>query len=578
MATLYQYFFPFFDKWGEGYPSNVYIKLQTLALLKGDFRVGDTPFDLMPDWAWANGVQQVWGLGLPLLYSPFEWIWQLLCSEHFPDRAAFSLLFTVSVVLLSSALGKPIGHKVLGTVFIIAALGSVLGHPIFGGLLATRFSHLEEHSLSGQLVVLVAISSAVFFIEKPTLLRKYFLIFLTSGLVWFRPTLAIYSGALIVGVTFVYYNEKSKREALSFLKLSAAALIASFIFLAATNKVRFGEYREFGHRLNSVGNSIKTFEWKFGSGIENEEFTKKAYDIFYTMFFPQPLNGPIHHHSIFESNGYLLRSRSFIHSHYSIWEFLLVSLGLFYTFIFLRRSGELSTSLRALTFSAVLVLVTLFIFYSLTPHIATRYYLDFFAAWITLKILLIYLFLRCLRHAGRPVVTMVISALFLTLFIAVAIYDWRHQSSLDSNMRRHLVTFDEGLRLSSFFKRQPKVLPNNYTCDGPSPDSFILYNGSGWNHGKDCYVGPSTTFYFKSFNCIEIKYRTVYKSFPRVKRNLKFLERIKTQAHEAGYQVTEFCANEPSELAFDSLFVSWINSEDLLKVVQPTVLKSIRVW
>ena len=56
------------------YSTSIAHRLQTEALLHGHLSLSPQPFGYLNDFVWTgHGLQQNWGLGVPLLKLPFEW-------------------------------------------------------------------------------------------------------------------------------------------------------------------------------------------------------------------------------------------------------------------------------------------------------------------------------------------------------------------------------------------------------------------------------------------------------------------------------------------------------------------------
>jgi hypothetical protein len=59
--------------WGWWYSDNRVLWRQSQALLGGSLAIGSDPSEVEFDTAWAQGgIQQIWGLGVPLWRLPFE--------------------------------------------------------------------------------------------------------------------------------------------------------------------------------------------------------------------------------------------------------------------------------------------------------------------------------------------------------------------------------------------------------------------------------------------------------------------------------------------------------------------------
>src|SRR5260221_5130832 len=76
--------------WGEWFSTSQFYRLQTEAAFKGELRISDSPSSAVHDTVWHNGgVQQVWGLGVPILRLPFEAATRICGGKAFPDRLVF---------------------------------------------------------------------------------------------------------------------------------------------------------------------------------------------------------------------------------------------------------------------------------------------------------------------------------------------------------------------------------------------------------------------------------------------------------------------------------------------------------
>ena len=77
-------------QWGQWYSVNSAYRRQTEALL-APYALHDDPRKVGYDMAWAeDGVQQVWGLGVPIWRLPFELLANFSGVAAFPDRVALA--------------------------------------------------------------------------------------------------------------------------------------------------------------------------------------------------------------------------------------------------------------------------------------------------------------------------------------------------------------------------------------------------------------------------------------------------------------------------------------------------------
>ena len=108
-------------QWGQWYSVNSAYRRQTEALLSGSLALHDDPRKVGYDMAWAeDGVQQVWGLGVPVWRLPFELLAKFSGVAAFPDRVALAAaIIVVSYALLRLAvpLSKP--ERLVGALLLV---------------------------------------------------------------------------------------------------------------------------------------------------------------------------------------------------------------------------------------------------------------------------------------------------------------------------------------------------------------------------------------------------------------------------------------------------------------------------
>src|SRR5258705_3713175 len=76
---------------GGGYAPYGGYRAQVDAFLGGRLALSDAPDALAHDLAWTDqGVQQVWGLGVPAWQTPFELAGRAVGVSPFPDRVALA--------------------------------------------------------------------------------------------------------------------------------------------------------------------------------------------------------------------------------------------------------------------------------------------------------------------------------------------------------------------------------------------------------------------------------------------------------------------------------------------------------
>src|SRR4051812_8914573 len=100
---VYTKLVPAFGKWYSR--SDVY-RRQTDALLSGRVTLSSSPTEMSYDKAWGdNGVQQVWGLGVPVWRMPFEIAARVVGRRTFPDRLALGVAIGLAAYVVIRVFG-----------------------------------------------------------------------------------------------------------------------------------------------------------------------------------------------------------------------------------------------------------------------------------------------------------------------------------------------------------------------------------------------------------------------------------------------------------------------------------------
>jgi len=200
------------------YSTSIAHRLQTDAFLHGHLSLSPRPFGYLLDYDWigGHGLQQNWGLGVPLLRLPFEWVSAQLGAGPFPDRLIllFYLIFTIALlnitlrsVMKTVGVGLSSGIKFLIRWYLIAW---VFFSPSMSGLIQKRIDVYNETVFYGCLYVYVLICLLWIYIIRPNN-RFYYILCLLSGLACLiRPTLIFYGFSTVLIASIVAYQDKRK--------------------------------------------------------------------------------------------------------------------------------------------------------------------------------------------------------------------------------------------------------------------------------------------------------------------------------------------------------------------------------
>ena len=410
-------------RWGAWYSSSLPYRLQTEALLRGKLALSENPMDLDHDFAWSQqGVHQVWGLGVPLWRLPFEAVAKLLGFDAFPDRIAFGLFaglvaFMALRVWTTAGLSNSQQQRPADLVWrFIVGFGIgfllLLMFPPFLNLLQTRGAVWEEAVAYEYLFGILLLTLLLDFSQKPSVRRLYWLCALTGlgGLI--RPPLVFYGLGTMAVALWIWIGdakpnkeaqEAREKQAKSRRQVGVAALVGVLLFcmggglLWGTNRLRFGDGFEFGHKLNMQDMVGSLYATKFDAPFEEEPFASAAAELLGSLFLATDnFNGNRwYEKDIFAGQSSMVRWREFYFRTYDWTYALLVLLGWGVGFVVLgkvvwRRLGKgrsAASLLYWLSFGEIrwlgilgwwsmLAALPLGMFYLRAPVLSSRYMLD----------------------------------------------------------------------------------------------------------------------------------------------------------------------------------------------------------
>src|SRR5262249_32861680 len=146
------------------------------------------------DYFWGRGgVHHPWGLGVPILATPFHAVARLLGKPGFPDTVFFLILYALVAYVLSRGLDRSSPRSGPATSLAAsAAAGFVMIFPSFVGMLAARFWVFEETIAVGALWSLLLLA-ALLELFKDCSRRRLILACALSGFAaLIRPPAGVY--------------------------------------------------------------------------------------------------------------------------------------------------------------------------------------------------------------------------------------------------------------------------------------------------------------------------------------------------------------------------------------------------
>lgn len=493
---------------GGAYSGSGVYRAQVDAFLAGRLALSASPDALAHDLAWTpSGVQQVWGLGVPLWQTPFELMARAIGADPFPDRVAMLVWIALAWFVLLRAFARGdrdepwwIGG---GSVLVTSLL------PAWIAMTRGRVGIYEEAAIYAYTASLMLLGGLVAFVRAPTR-GRYLVLLLAAGLTGLvRPTVWFFGLGTAVLATVIYVRAHGRR-ALAIVALGAALFVAGGATLYATNAARFGKGSEFGHRLNIEslpGNIVATrFSYPFArtgwidAGIElagsvfgrPEQRAKRG-------FYEQGLHA---------GQSDVVRWREYYFTTFS-WAYLPLFLaGLVLGVRAWRRRDDATRIERWIGAWAVLGVTPLIVFYLHSPSISSRYELDLAPAFAVLLVIGWRAGARWMSARGRGA----IAAGLLVALWALAVVT----SKARGRVATDLVDRDTAAAARASLSRAPSTpheLPAAYVlgdpklegwldADGKPPELYL--NGTGWDRTSG-RVAPAVIFYVTDPAYVELE-------------------------------------------------------------------------
>jgi hypothetical protein len=236
-------------RWGQWYSEQPIYRAQAHALLAGRFALSHDPAGLGLDLAWIDGgVQQVWGLGVPLWLALWEAIGRVIRLTPFPDRLAMLFGVVAMMYVLVRAWLGPGGersHASRGALLFTALLPGVLT------MLRGRVAVYEEAEAYAYGAAMLLLGGVIMMVRRPSTVRYVLLLAFAGATGLIRPTVWFYGAAAAVIATALYIRHRGAvRASLGAVALAWGLFLAGGAALYASNAARFGAGGEFGHRVN----------------------------------------------------------------------------------------------------------------------------------------------------------------------------------------------------------------------------------------------------------------------------------------------------------------------------------------
>lgn len=529
-------------RFGQWYAVSPYYSQQVDALLKGELALSHDPRDLQYDMAWAEGgVQQVWGLGVPVWRLPFTVAARLAGFPLFPEHIATGLAIgLVTFLLLATNAPKSIHAFTLKQLLPTYGIaGFFICFPPFYNMLCTRFEVYEE-AVSHAYLYALAEFCLVFRLAKRRDPASWMVLMLVSGLGPFvRPTLIFYGvAAWIIGSIILCSRSATANHPSPEIRFpahpprghchegsggipAARALRLRFIglgmrlvefgrryswltgtllfifgtaLLLLTNRVRFGSILEFGHSLNMQDWRESLYFTRFDCPFSEESFPSLLKELAGALFFEKRFNEPIFSAEIFWGQAQSLRMRDVYFTTYN-WSYLPLIIG--GTGWLILRLGnppkeDADAHDRGLFFAgwwALAATTGLAAFYLKTPAISSRYLVDFGVAFAVLTLLSLSLLVQVSRSLTER----------LAISGAVIVWlGWQLMAAQTGGLGSRSLSWSDIERSSLRKGFNPHFGDIHFSGSALAPgNSGIAFDGCGWD-GDSKEVTPVITLFVDS--------------------------------------------------------------------------------
>ena len=398
---------------GHWYANQYVYRAQVDALLAGRLALSHAPEGLYHDLAWTpgGGVQQVWGLGVPILQAPFEIMGRVIGVTPFPDRIAMVAFIALAFFVLLRAFP---GWRGVGALLVTGLLPPIIT------MLRGRCQVYEDAALYAFLAALILLGGLVIFVRAPTRWRYLLLLAAAGATGLIRPTVWFYGLGTAIAATVIWWRAGGRRT------IAAGALL--FLLgggaLYATNAIRFGKGTEFGHRLNVESLPGNLTATRFSFPFERVGAVEATAELVGSLFDqPETSKRGFYQKRLHRGVSAVPRWREYYFTTYA-WPYVpLLVAGLVLGVLAVRRRDRLGAVLLGW---ALVGAAPLFVFYLHSPSVSSRYQLDFAPAFAALLVL-------CWRELAVRVAARVALPIVVALWAVAVVTAHVHRPSRGSD-------------------------------------------------------------------------------------------------------------------------------------------------
>ncbi|HEY4013162.1 MAG TPA: hypothetical protein VGM06_07475 [Polyangiaceae bacterium] len=490
----------------DGHP---YIYLQVRSFLHGKLALLPHPWMAGHDYIWGrNGMHTAWGLGVPLIATPFHIVGLWLGRPGFPDNLRFLVLYGLTTFVLARVFHRA-SREPTALVTGAATAGFIMVFPTFVGLVASRFQIYEQTIATGALWSVLLLGGVVALGSRCTPARLVAVCAAAGFAIVIRAPLAVYGAATLVLALFIAQRAGFRWRVL------AAGLVAygasTTVFFLLPNYLRFGSAFSTGYE-NVIGGNFVGRLIRWGLPFEKTPFKMAVKEMFATLFLLDPVPSqiigslpPAIYPYAYGERWREYYAPTFDRLILAIWAlaFVIVCVNVVRGLIRLRAGDAAPPRLATLVGAwAVPTVLVLFFFYARHGAWVTRYATDFypgFAAGCVCVGMSIVDAVRKRSVALAPSARLAMAgcvALYLPLWTG-----WATHLSQPADKKTFLSRIDA---IDARAKEVPPF-PTHFKCGEPRGPQPVHTHLEGWN--QDCTVESGTVFAMIHSPCVEFTFR-----------------------------------------------------------------------
>jgi hypothetical protein len=289
-------------RWGQWYmPAGAgqpFILLQVRAFLSGRLAVLPTTLGATDDYDWGRGgLHQQWGMGVPILATPFHLLGRMFGAPGFPDDVRLLVWYAATATVLAYALhhtsvtshtgqtSRTSHREPTALVVSIGAAGFVMTFPTFVGMLSVRLLVYEHTIAMGALWSILLLSGVLLLLAKCTPRRLLLVCVAAAFSLLVRPPLAVYGATTFAIALVIAYRAAVRPKWIAAAAVGYAAASSTYFVL---NTLRFGSPFVAGFENCVSGTRVNRLN-RWGFSFSKVPLTTAAKEMFATLFSLDPL-------------------------------------------------------------------------------------------------------------------------------------------------------------------------------------------------------------------------------------------------------------------------------------------------